>query len=413
MEVAGYYGSLSRALAESGADVTHVDVFGTPFDFMRGPGRGRVIQLCSWLGRRRARAVRPRALYWWKSLHRLSMALLFLWAAPSHDIFIFGFRTSFLGTRELRLLRLLRKRLIFVFHGSDIRPAYINGGETAARPGGTIEGCLQSTRKKRRDLDRIERYADVIVSHPSFSQLLRRPFVSFLAVGIPAPLRDADAEAAGDGPIRILHSPSDPEVKGTARIREAMENLRAEGLELEYVEITGQRNAVVLDELRRCHFVVDQLYSDTPMASFATEAATMGRAAVVGSYDWREACNQVPDAHLPPTHRCHPHEIEDAVRRMAEDAAYREQLGHRARRFVRERWTPEAVARRFLRLIDGDVPPDWVCDPAAIRYVHGAGLDEKRLRELVGGVVDHGGQEELLLADKPELLRRVLQLAGR
>jgi hypothetical protein len=326
-------------------------------------------------------------------------------------VFVYGFRTTFFRGRELPVLKLLRKRLIFVFHGTDIRPSYLDGSDMALSRGATIEDCVRATRNKRRDLDRIERYADVLVSHPSFSHLLRRSFVTFLSIGIPAPVRETGTHAA-TGPVRILHSPSDLEVKGTARIREAVTSLEADGFEIEYVEIVGQPNAVVLDELRRCDLVVDQLYSDTPMAAFATEAATVARVAVVGSYDWAEVCRGVADEDVPPTYLCRPDELEETLRRLVTDADSREEAGRRAQAFVQERWTPEAVAARFLRLAVGDVPTEWTAAPADIRYVHGVGLDEKRLRELVRGVLEHGGPSALLLDDKPELLRRVLDLAS-
>ena len=54
-----------------------------------------------------------------------------------------------------------------------------------------------------------------------------------------------------------------------------------EGLPLEYVEIVGQPNDIVLAEIARSAFVIDQLYSDTPMAGFAAEAARLGKPAIV------------------------------------------------------------------------------------------------------------------------------------
>ena len=88
--------------------------------------------------------------------------------------------------------------------------------------------------------------------------------------------------------IRILHSPSSPEVKGTYLIRQAINALKAKGYPIDYVEIMGKPNTVVIAELEKCDFIVDQLYSDTPMSGFATEAAFFGKTAVVGGYGWQE-----------------------------------------------------------------------------------------------------------------------------
>jgi len=414
VETAGYFNNLAQALVQCGAEVTQVDAYGNPFDFPRQAASARIVRLITWLGKRRSSSEAGGARLsrlWWQALHRLAMPLLLVWAAARHDVFIYAWRSSFMRFRELPVLKLLGKRLVFVFLGSDIRPAYMSGSDVLAA-GSTIEPCLRATRRKRRELERVERRADLIVSHPPLSQLLRRPFVSFLAVGFVSPLRDRSPSGARNGPVRILHSPSLPEVKGTPRIREAIERLKTEGLELEYVEVIRQPNAVVLDELARCDFVVDQLYSDTPLAGFATEAASLGKAAIVGSYDWDEILRDLPREQIPPSHRCHPDEIADAIRQLVRDPDYRTDLGSRAHEFVRERWNPAAVGGRFLRLIQGDAPPDWLCDPRAIRYVHGVGLDDERLREVVRRVVQHAGPEALLLDDKPELLRKLLSEAG-
>ena len=47
---------------------------------------------------------------------------------------------------------------------------------------------------------------------------------------------------------------------------------------------SGQPNSVVLEQLARCDFIIDQLYADFPMPGFATEAAWFGKPAVTAGY---------------------------------------------------------------------------------------------------------------------------------
>jgi hypothetical protein len=415
VETAGYYGNLHRALRRAGVDATYVNLFGHPFEYAESASTSPVVRLSTWLGRRRTQTPRERlaAKVLWKSLHWVSLVPLFVWATLRHDVFVYAFKSSFFEFRELGLLRLLRKRIVFVFQGSDIRPSYIDGSEMAADRDATIELCIHLTRRKREALDRIERFAHTIVSLPTYSQLLRRPFVSFISVGIPYPIPATPEVVPSDGSIRILHSPSHPAAKGTPRIRAAIELLRGEGLPIDYVEITSQPNDRVLGELARCDFVVDQLYSDTPMSGFPTEAAAFGKPAIVGNWDWESALEHLVPDHVPPTHRCHPDELEGAIRRLVIDTDYRRDLGESARRFVAERWSPDAVAARYLALFNSEAPPEWTCDPGEIRYVHGVGLEQDRVRELIRGVVDHAGAEALLVDDKPELRQRLLEFARR
>jgi hypothetical protein len=75
------------------------------------------------------------------------------------------------------------------------------------------------------------------------------------------------------------------------------------------------------------------------------------------------------------------------------------------------RWRQRDVAGRYLRLFAADIPAEWLCDPRAVRYVHGNGLPEARVRELVTAVVSFGGPAALQVGDKPELERALLDLA--
>jgi glycosyltransferase involved in cell wall biosynthesis len=341
----------------------------------------------------------------WKFLHRLALAALFIWAVPRHDAFIFGFRTSFFRLRSLPILRWCGKKVIFVFNGSDARPPYIDGADMDPAGGLSIDDCIDLTRAKKRQIAQIERWSTAVVSHALYLHLFERPAAGFQVLGLAQPLLadyPAVAPEPPEPPIRILHSPSNPTVKGTEVIRAAVERLIEEGLSLELIDIRDMPNRVVHEQLRDCHFVVDQLYSDGPMLGFAAEAALYGKPAIVGSYGWDEIARLMPIGHRAPVEGCHPDDIESAIRRLATDAAHRRSLGLAARRFV-EDWTGEAVARRYLRLLNGERPPDWMCSPSEVRYVQGVGLSEQRAREIVSAVIRKEGIGALQIGDKPAL----------
>jgi hypothetical protein len=208
----------------------------------------------------------------------------------------------------------------------------------------------------------------------------------------------------------VLHSPSHPEAKGTPIIRAAVDELRREGVDLDYVELVNVTHDRVLDEIARSDFVVDQLYSDTPMAGFAAEAASLGRAAVVGCEDWRTALDGLDPESIPPSVRCAPSEANAAIRALATDPDLRARAGREAQGFVRARWSPKLVAQNLLLALDGP-PPAWVCDPARVDYPFGCGLSHARAAENVRGVVDAGGESALALDDKPKLKARIVALA--
>jgi len=404
-EVAGYAARLRDGFESLGVHAVQVDLSGHPFLYPRASARPRIVRLAEAVARRRLarRKADPVRRGAWFAADYVVRAALFCWVLARFEVIILTCGLGFFRLRELLVLRILRKRIILVFFGTDTRPPYMNGvdlEESAVPPGELIA----RTRRRKHLAEHAERYADACICHPLAAHFFERPFVGFVEIGIPIPpARERPLPARSDGTIRIVHAPSKPELKGSREIREAVESLRLAGLSLEYVEVVGRPHTAVMDALVNCDLVVDQLYSDSPMAGFAAEAAALGRPAIVGSYDWPEIERHIAPDLLPPSHRCHPNEIEAAIRRVAEDSAYREDIGRRAARFVWDRWTPEDVASRYLRLIRGDIPAEWLHDPQSIRYRHGWGVRDWQSAKAIASVVRQGGPAALAVHDKPAL----------
>ena len=413
VEIAGHYGRLASGLNELGVEAVAVDLSGHPFRYEVARHTAPVIRLAVAVANRSRRPGGPRVTKaFWRGLEVIVRVILLAWTLVRFDAYIFGFGTTILYGHELPLLRLLRKRLVFVFNGSDARPSYVDGADMAASLGRSTDDCIRMTRRKKDNIRKIERYADAIVSQPAFSHFFERPVVDFFRLGVPCRSAEPDGVRRRDaGTVRILHSPSHPEVKGSDRIREAVEELIRAGLPLKLTELHGVPNAVVRAEIAQADFVIDQIYSDAPMVGFATEAATAGVPAIVGGYAWDELRRIYPDDLMPPVEQCHPDELPVAVRRLAEDASYRIALGERARRFVEGPWAPRRIAERYLAVLRGETDPAWLFDPDTLRYVRGVGLTEERARDLVRAMVARGGPAALQLTDKPALERAFLEFA--
>ncbi|MDN7023947.1 glycosyltransferase family 4 protein [Methanoculleus sp. FWC-SCC1] len=404
-EIAGYNASLKRGFEELGVPCTFLNQRAHPFRFGGDDAACLPVRLQRWANARldASTSLPVRALFY--AIIQACNIPLFIRVLATHDVFIFGYGSTFLGYFDLPILRLFGKRIIYVFFGSDERPPYLDGALMGPGKGRTVSECIRLTARQKQKIRRIERYADLCVSHPASAHLHERPFVQWLAVGVPfsPPPDDAAPGREASGSVRILHSPSDPEAKGSGIIRSAIRELQEKGYAIEYVEITNRPHAVVLEELRRCDFVVDQVYSDTPMAMFATEVAAFGRPAVVGGYYADRIREAIPEDLIPPSLYCHPDRIAGAIELLVRDDALRADLGRRAQQYVRERWEPRRVAERYLRLIDGDVPGAWCCDPQAIRYLHGVGFSETHTRSLLRAVIAEGGIAALQVPDKPDL----------
>ena len=149
-----------------------------------------------------------------------------------------------------------------------------------------------------------------------------------------------------DGPLVVLHAPSDPKIKGTEVIRSAVESVAAQ-VPLEFRLLTGVDHGRVTDELQRADIVVDQLNSVTS-GIFALEAMRAGLP-VIGELD--------PSA-LPPYQRelpvvpATPDSLPVVLASLALDPERRASLGTLGRAYVARRHNPAVVASTVLEIFE-------------------------------------------------------------
>ena len=417
-EIAGYYGRLCQGLHELGVEADFIALQSHRFAYAESAAAASASgqdRLLSYVIRLRFRdgQLSKRQL-----LRKLTVRLLYILLAfllllrwcRRYDAFVLGFHSHLLFFWELPLLKLLGKRIIYIYHGSDSRPVYLDGN-FAGKLGGAELATAAAL--QRRTIHRIESYADFIVNNPAQGHFFTRPFVAFLQLGIPFQPQTKPAAPAADKPgVRVLHCPSNPEVKGSEQIRRVIRSLQTRGFMIDWVELIDRPNSEVMAELVRCDLIVDQLYSDTPMAGFATEAAFFGKPAVVAGYYQDHALDFSPDP-APPSYYCLPDELEQTLVHVLESPAEREEMGRKAQAFVTGHWSAARVAGRLLRMLESGAPPEWYFDPGRLRYLHGSGLPEEQLCKALGQLLAAAGPAGLQLDDKPALRQAFLDLVAR
>lgn len=415
IEIAGYYSNLKKGFDELGVKCDFYRKGIHPFRY--NPKADNLFQTAlNWISRksRRSRPGNSLEKHLLFLLECTVLCSLFLYSVFRYNVFIFGFETCFfpfLKFFDLRILRMLGKRIIFVYHGSDSRPPYIDG--TVASGKNPQNSLLpKKARRQKMDMRTVEHFADVLIDHPLSSHFHEREFVKYLSIGIPSAsdgVQSQKVEVGGE--VIVLHCPSDIKAKGTPIIRAAVLALKQKGYRIDYREISGKPNYVVRDALKSCHFVVDQVFTDTPMPTFVAEAAMYRRPAVISGYcvEWVKE-TLVKDT-IPPSHLCRPEEIREAIEKLVVHESYRNELGERAYDFVSSLWSPRNVAERFIRLIEDDVPESWFYDPRNIRYLNGACISEERCKAAVRSIIESGGVKCLQLRDKPELERLFFDFA--
>lgn len=408
-EIAGYYGGLKKGLIENGVDCTFINLSNHPFQYGGDDEPIFFVNLCKWNIRQMSKYSSKLMKAPFYLISQILRIPIFLWALCKYDVFIFGFGQSFFRLWDLPILKACNKKIIFIFNGSDGRPPYIGVAGHSLE----INDIKNITQKIVNNLQIIEHYADLIVTHTASSHLHQKHYVKFLVLGIPFSHSDplSTEISRSQEVIRILHSPSNPTAKGSAFFKKSIEFLSNKGYEIEYIEITGRPHSEVIALLQTCDFVLDQVYSDTPMAGFATEAAFFAKPAIVGGY-YAEYINKEYDPEdIPPSLFCHPDDITDAIEKLIVDPGFREELGRKAQMFVQSRWTPKEVAKKYLQIINGDIPQSWIGDPQNIIYLQGGGLPESKSKEIIREMIEQYGIESLCLSDKPQLEQRFKEYA--
>lgn len=324
-------------------------------------------------------------------------------------IFIFG-QTFTNSTLELWLLRLFKKKIIFVYVGSDSRPPYLDGARFPGLLGENLPDAkhlLREVKRVKRKIKRHEKFADYLVNAPATAHFHERPYVNWFCLGIPRMMPSENIVQEDSllmtPRISIVHSPSNSSVKGTKEILSILNRIQDKGIDFDFIKLEHTRNEDVLREISKCDFVIDQMYADTPMAGFATEAAMYGKPAVVGGYFAAVVRSEIPDDITPPSLFVQPHEVEEAIERMIIDHKLRFTLGNAAQSYIVTKWSLERVASNYLKLLNDEVPKKWLCDPQLVNYIGGCGLPIGRIAHLVNLLLVNFGVSALSIDDKKKL----------
>jgi len=425
-EIAGYYANLTKGLKALGISCDYITYEPHPFGYGGETRRPLLIQLIQWFKWLRMKPDIPFIL---RVIYRISVEVLRVLFMISvlfrYDVFIFGFGQTLLQNNyDLPILKLLGKTVISnLSHGADARPAYVCGAHQSKEGVSYPLNYLKAiTIRVSNTVSNHFKYANVVIGAPfSTSQFASAKFINSFAIGIPMLLGDNSSKSIVQSgvctktevfPVRILHSPSHPAVKGSPIIIQVIERLREKGYEIDFISIHGRPFNDVLEEIQKCDFVVDQLYSDTPMAGFASESAWFGKPAVVGGCGLDKLKQFVPEGMWPQSKTCHPDRIEQAIEELIVDVEQRERLGREAQAFVREKYHSVEVAKRYLRLIEGDIPDDWWLDPKDVTYLEGGGQSVERSNQVIRELVAEYGVSALQLSHRPDLQAAFLEFVG-
>lgn len=213
-------------------------------------------------------------------------ARLLLRALVDFNVVHFNFgRTlapAWLPYADLPLLKAAGKVVVVTFQGDDVR----RGDVARARGGISLPTMVpqryprDGDQARRRRADAFARHADAIFYlNPDLAAVLpaRARFLPYAHVDPrDTPVAPPRVE---DGPIVVVHAPSDRAVKGTEHVVAAVKQLRRSGMDVVLDLVEGVPNVVARRRYASADLAVDQLFAGW-YGGFAVEVMALGKPVV-------------------------------------------------------------------------------------------------------------------------------------
>ncbi len=250
------------------------------------------------------------------------------------------------------ILKSLRKRIVSVFWGSDIRHWYplqqemrLLGVDAEIQPfiDYIRDHPASSFHDKLRAVRNAERHSDLILSQPGYGHLQTRPY---MRVNVPLDLSQYRFSVPDREIPLVLHAPSVPGVKGTEYVLAVVEQLRREGVRFDFQLIEKMPNAQLRELLTEADIMVDELFSETVGALSAESMATGNAVLVRYMPDYAKVPPGCPAVNVTKDTLC------DRLREVILNRDLRHQLACAGRPYVEAHNDHVQIARQILDYLD-------------------------------------------------------------
>ena len=261
-------------------------------------------------------------LYPW---YAFKMFVFFLGATFKYDCFHFHYAHSLLPFGlDLRLLKLLNKKIFFEFHGSELRGQIKNIKYQYFH---TIPRIKRQSRLIKKEIE----YADGIILH----DIELRPHLPDTNIPIHiVPLRVDLSKLSPVFPdVRVkkpvvVHAPSNRGSKGTNWIIETTNKLKDK---IDFVLVENKSHDEAIEIYKKADIIIDQI-SVGAYGVFAIECMALGKPVL--SYISDEVRNSLPNTC--PIQNIEPDTIYDVLYELSSNSILRRELGIQGRHYVEE-----------------------------------------------------------------------------
>lgn len=364
----------------------------------------------------KARIEKKYMLFFCLQIVRVWLVLrFFLSMIKKHDQFFYIFGANIFSMSrvlrpfswlELCLLRMLNKKIVVWFCGTDSRAPFCDGNY----PDDTYHLKLATEVVSKR-VSMFDEYATEVIDGSASAFFHSRPYILSQKIGIPIAI--SSETLLSKDRLVIVHAPSHLACKGTDVVRMIVNNLKHKGYKFEYKELHNVDHSEVEAALKSATLVIDQVYSDTPLAGLATEAAAYGVPSVVGGYyaKYIDGDGIFPDGL--PSFFVEPDKIEETLEYLLNNPDEINKMGQKAKNFVLETCEEKKVARRIVDIFDGEIDSEFYIDPKKSSYIYGCGISKDRVRNRLKNMICDYGMSSLCISKNMKLYKVCQEIVNR
>jgi hypothetical protein len=375
-EVCGQYSALEKGLEKIGWNTIRVDVSDTLFEFAKPTAKNRLFAAWEMIWRLKSKEPKisiKKVIY--KLVCETLAFFCVLYICLNCKAAIFGYGSKFFkGSWEFYLYKIFNVKTLFLFHGSDSEPPYLNVKFKDVDDDILVDMTQDFVRKLRQ----IEMHSDYTITAPTISQFLVKPFVNAHALGMQFdasaidPVDCSVSSGHDDKRVCVAYCPSAPKLKGADEIRAVVNALKSEGLVFEYIETFGEEtHENILKIISKVDLVIDAMNSNAPIGIVGLEAGFFGVPALV-SGNAGDIFSAESVKHMPPSIYVGPDEFKEKLRELIMNEEYRRLEGSKAYDYCRNFLSNDSIAARYEKLIFGAVDSSWYLDPNDFSYCHGS-----------------------------------------
>ena len=281
-------------------------------------------------------------------MRRWKLLRNFLSVVWRFNIIHFHFGGTLLPHRlDLPLLRLLRKKMVMNYWGSDVRLEAVAKSHNPYY--GLMKDYHQDDEVILQNMKQVSRHVNVAVvgDHELYTYVSR--FFDRTVI-IPQAIDTQDIQTTFPDPQQtiplIVHAPSHKGIKGTEYVEQAISRLEKR-YRLRFLLLHQMTNQEVKESLRQADIVVDQLLLGVH-GVFALEAMASGKPVLCYIRD--DLVDKYP-SDLPIVN-ANPDTIESELERLLANPQLRTEIGKKSRRYVERYHDSRVVAQKLIGLYE-------------------------------------------------------------